>query len=228
MSWTLVFVVMTILICLLLIGASIAATVGADFAFNSTFFNTDPRINSAYQYLIVSSGLGWSTLIVLILVLIIAAIAGGFTTLEVSDDILNLCNPTKADLLSAYRGEKDLSSGYTTQIVVLVVLIILALIVLTMAILTIIASVQIADMKQRDANANNAYISAGVAAGLSTVVLIMMIVAIIAYIYMREERANHLVKIKTFEERAELQLGVTPQQLANMTIVQQPTTLVSM
>lgn len=211
MSWIVVFVVMIIIVCLLLLAASIASSISANDSFNSTFYNTDPRIRSAYQYLIIASGLGWATLIVLILLVIIAAVAGGFSTIEVSDDLLSNCNPTKADLLAAYAGEKSLSSGYTTQIIVLIILIILALVILTMAILTVIAAVQLGDMKQKDNNANNAYITSSIAAGINSVNVILMIIAIIAYINIGYARSDRLIQIKEFEKRAELQLGVKPE-----------------
>jgi hypothetical protein len=128
MSANVVFVIMTVIAAILLLVASITSAVGAEDTFNSPLYNTEAKIRSAHQYLTIASALGWSSLAVLIVILITAAVAGGFSTTEVSDALLSKGSPTKEDLLAAYKGEKELSAGQTTQIIVIVILIIVALI----------------------------------------------------------------------------------------------------
>ncbi|CAH6419973.1 Hypothetical protein HVR_LOCUS1029 [uncultured virus] len=214
MASTVLFVVMAIIACLLLLTASIAASIGAADAFGSSYYNVDGRIRSAHQYLTIAAALGWSALVVLIVILIVAAVAGGFTTVEVSQALLTKSTPTKEDLIAAYRGEKELSSGQTTQVIVLVVLIIVALITLVVGILAILAAVQIAGMRAKDPKASSAYTAAIVAAVAGVGGISIMIVAIVAYIAIRAAREKQLKETEAFVAAAEQRLGVSPIEVA--------------
>jgi flagellar biosynthesis protein FlhB len=209
MASTLLFTAMAIIAALLLFIASLTATLGASDAFSSTFYNSDPNIRSAHQYLTIAAALGWSSLVVLIVILIVAAVAGGFTTTEVSEALLTKETPTKADLLAAYRGEKELSAGYTTQIIVLIILIIIAIITLIVGILAIVAAVEIGSMKQKDTKASAAYTEAIIAAVSGVGGIGIMIIAVISYMGIRSAREKKLKEIEQFEKKAETQLGVS-------------------
>jgi len=208
MASTVLFVVMVIFACILLLIASVAATIGAADAFGSSLYNTDPRIRSAHQYLTVAAALGWSSLVVLIVILIVAAAAGGFSTVEVSDALLNKASPSSADLVAAYRGEKELSSGHTTQIIVLIVLIIVAIITLIVGILAIAAAVQLGDMKQKDAKSTSAYTESIIAAVAGFGGIAIMIIAVITYAAIRSARAQKLAELEAFQKKTEAQLGI--------------------
>lgn len=214
MASTVLFVIMAIIACLLLLTASIAASLGASDAFGSSYYNTDSRIRSAHQYLTIAAALGWSALVVLIVILIVAAVAGGFTTTEVSEALLTSTSPSKADLIAAYRGEKELESGHTTQIIVIVVLIIVAIVTLIVGILAILAAVDISGMKLKDDKANRAYTAAIVAAVAGVGGIGIMIVAVFAYIGIRSAREKHLKETQAFIDKTEKQLGVSPTELA--------------
>jgi len=214
MASTILFVVMIIIAALLLFVASLTATLGASESFSSSFYNTDPNIRSAHQYLTIAAALGWSALVVLIVILIVAAIAGEFTSAEISEALLTKESPSKADLLAAYRGEKELSAGNTTQIIVFAILIIIALVTLVVGILAIVAVVLIGAMKQKDNHASSAYTNSIIAASTGVGDILIMIIAIITYSAIRAARAKQLKDLEEFEKRAEQKLGATPAQLA--------------
>jgi amino acid transporter len=212
MASPVLIVVMVIIAAILLFVASLTASIGAADVFNSSFYNTDERVRSAHQYLTIAAALGWSALVVLIVILIVAAVAGGFTSVEASEALLVKQNPTKADLIAAYRGEKELSAGHTTQIIVLIILIIIAIIAFIVGILAAAAAVQLGDMRQQDDKSRTAYTEAIISAIAGIGGIGIMIVAVIAYVGIRSARAQQLAELEAFEKRAEAQLGVIPTQ----------------
>src|SRR3972149_8863574 len=108
MASTIHFIIMAVIACLLLLTASITATLGAADAFSSSLYNTQSRVRSAHQFLTIAAALGWSSLVILVVILIVAAVAGGFSTTEVSEAFLSKTTITKSDLMAAYKGEKEL------------------------------------------------------------------------------------------------------------------------
>lgn len=212
MASTILFVIMSIIAGLLLLIVSLTASIGAANISKSTFYNADQRVRSAHQYLIITAALGWSSLAVLVIILIVAAIAGGFTRVEVSEALLTKSSPDKSDLLQAYRGQKELSSGHTTQIVVLVVLIALTIITFALAVLTVLAAIQIGGMRRRDSRANTAYTLAIIAAVAGVGSIAIMIIAVIAYMSVRSAREKQLKETADFVARAEAQLGAPSSQ----------------
>lgn len=219
MTATVLFVIMAIIAAILLLIASLTATFGAEDIFSSSLYNTSSNARSAHQYLTIAAALGWSALVVLIVILIVGAIAGGFTTLEISDALLYKANPTRNDLMAAYRGEKELSAGQTTQIIVLVILIIVAIVTLAVGILAAAAAVQISSMKTQDNASNAAYTQSIIAAVSGIGGIGILIVAIIAYIWIRSAREKQLMDLEAFEKRAEQQLSITPAQIVATTPV---------
>lgn len=213
MTSTVLFVVMVIFAAILLLVASLTATFGAEDIFSSSLYNTDSRARSAHQYLTIAAALGWSALVVLVVILIVGAVAGGFTTVEVSDALLMKVNPTRNDLVAAYRGEKELSAGQTTQIIVLVILVIVAIVTLIVGILGAAAAIQISGMKQQDGSSNAAYTQSIITAAAGIGGIGILIVAIIAYVSIREAREKQLADLETFEKRAEQTLSITPTQI---------------
>ena len=210
MASSVLFVVMTIFAAILLFVASLMASISATDAFNSTLYNNDARIRSAHQYLTIAAALGWSALVVLIVVLIVAAVSGGFTTVEVSEALLVKNNPTRGDLIAAYRGEKELSAGHTTQIIVLIILIIVAIIAFIVGVLATIGAIQLSEMTQQDDKSRVAYTYAIIAAASGIGGIGIMMIAIIVYIGIRSARAKQLAELEVFERRTEQILGVTP------------------
>ena len=214
MASTILFVVMAIFACLILLVASITASIGAADAFSSSTYNTNSRTRSAHQYLTIAAALGWSALVTLVVILIVAAVAGGFSTTEVSQALLTKSNPTKADLMAAYKGEKELSSGHTTQIVVLIILIIVAIITFIVGILAVLAAIQLGGVTPKDPKSSNAYTMAIVTAVAGVGGIAILIIAVVSYMGIRKAREAQLKETEAFVALTEQKLGVTPTELA--------------
>lgn len=210
MASTLLFMIMAIIAIIILLIASITATIGAGDAFGSPNYNTDSRIRSAHQSLTIAAVLGWSIFVILIVILIVAAVSGGFTRAEVASSLLTKTNPTKADLLAAYTGEKELESGHTAQIIIIVVLFIIVGITLIVGILAITAAAQLGGVKNQDAKTRSAYTMSIVAAVSSVGGIGITIVALISYFAIRSAHAKQLKDLQDFKARTESQLGISP------------------
>lgn len=209
MASTLLFVILVIIAALLLLTASITATLAANNAFSSARYNSDNTVRSAHQNLVFSAALGWSALAILIVILIVAVVAGGFSNIDISDAFLNNTSPTKEDLVNAYRGQKELSAGHTTQIVVLVVLILLCIVTIIVGILAAVAASQLSGVRNRDDKIDTAY-SEAIAAAVSGIAgIALMIFATLSYAWIRAARANKLKQLEAFETKTEQALGVT-------------------
>lgn len=212
MASTVLFVIMAIIAGVLLLLASLTSTIGAIDAFGSQYYNTDSKIRAGHQYLTIAAALGWSALVVLIVIMIVAAVAGGFSKVEVSDALLNSTTPSKSDLIAAYKGEKELSSGHTTQIIVLIVLILVALVSLVVGILAVLAAINLGGVTTKDSKSSSAYTQAIIAAVAGVGGIGIMVVAIISYVSIRSARKKQLEKTNEFIEEAEAKLGVTKKQ----------------
>lgn len=186
---------------LLLLTASLAASIGAANIFGSSSYNTDNSARTAHSALTIAAALGWSALVILIIILIVGWVAGGFKSSEVSDAILNKSSPTQEDLLAAIKGEKSLSTGNTIQIIIIIVLIIVAIITLIVGIFGAIGSVQIANILNRDQKASNAYTAAIVTAVSGVGGIAVMIVTIISYFAIRSSRKRQKEKVLAFERK---------------------------
>lgn len=218
MASTILFIVMAVIACLLLLVASIAATVGAADAFGSGTYNTNSKTIAAHQYLTIAAAMGWSALVTLIIILIVAAVAGGFSTSEVSEALLTKNNPTKADLLAAYKGEKELSAGHTTQIIVLIILIVVAVVTLIVGILAVLGAIQLGGVSPKDSKSSAAYTASIISAIAGVGGIAIMIVAIISYFGIRSAREKQLKDTEAFVALTEQKLGVKETELENAAI----------
>jgi hypothetical protein len=208
------FIILIVIVLLLLLVMSIAATVGAVAAGNSTLFSVDSRVRSAYQYLVISAAMGWGAFVMLLITIIVVAVAEGFATDLISACLLSKKYPNINDLTEAYRAEKELEYGRTTYMITLIVLIIVTIIALIVLIFTIYTAFQLGGVNNSDSNASLAFTMSITTALAAFVTLIFMIVLIFAYIGLNAAREIQLEQIKTFETRAEKELDITPKQLA--------------
>ena len=220
MASTTLFVAMVIFAAILLFTVSLTCSVGASDILSSTFYNTDNKARSAHQYLVIAAALGWASLIVLIIIMIIAVFAGGFSTVEVSQTLLTAPNPTRNDLLAVYQADKEISAGYTTQLMLLIVLIMITIVTFVTAILAILAAVDIINMRQRDNKANSARTAAIIGSISGVASFIFMVITVIAYVGIRSGYIQQVRDLGMFEKRAELQLvGTSPQTPTPITII---------
>lgn len=161
MGSNVLFNIMVIFAMILIFVASITCTFGAEDAFSSPLYNTNSKLRSAYQYLYIAGALGWSSLILTIIIIIIAYVLSSNS----------LTNPTP----------KDISVRQTTHIIILIVLIIIAIVTLIIGILASAAVVQISEISQKDDQSQAAYTQAIIAAVSSISAMILIFVAIVAY-----------------------------------------------
>lgn len=219
MASTTLFVAMIILAAIALFIVSLTSTIGASDIFSSIFYNVDPKARSAHQYLVIAAALGWSSLIVLIIIMIIATLTGAFNNVTVSPMLLTAPNPTKEDLLAVYQVDKEISGGYSKQLMVFIVLIMISIVSLIISILTIVAAVDITNMRQRDDKANSAHTVVIIGSISGIVAMIFIVVATIVYSNIRATYAQQLKDFTIFERRAEALL--TAPQATPITIVRQ-------
>jgi len=205
---TVLFIVMAVIACILLFIASLSATISAADAYASNQYAIDAKIRGAHQYLAIAAALGWSALAVLIVILIVAVVAGAFKESEVSEAVLTKQEVTKSDLIASYKAEKELESGNTAQIVVLIILIMVAIITFIVGILATIAAVDLGGVITRDDKVENAYTFAVVSAVSGVGGIGIILVAVAAYIGVRAAKAAKIREIEAFEKRAEDELGV--------------------
>lgn len=208
MASTGLFVVLIILAALLLLTASLTSTFGAIDTFNSSLYSTDNNIRAAHQYLTIAAALGWSSLTVLVVILIVTFVSGSFTTVEISETLLVKDYPTREDLLEAYRGEKELASGHTSRIIILVVLIIVAIITFIVGVLAALAAIKLGEITKQDDKSIAAYTQSIIAAASGIGGIGIMIIALVTYISVKSAREEELEKVEAFERKAEAQLGV--------------------
>jgi amino acid transporter len=203
---TIIFTVMVLLALIALIIASVTISIAASEAYGSSAFNSETRVRNAHRYLTIGAVLGWTALVVLATILIVAVFAGGFSTTEVSEALLNSANYSRADYQKLLNAEKDLKSGLRTSIIVFVVLIIVAIITLIVGILAAVGAGQLENVRERDGKARSAYNYAVAAAVAGIASIGLMVVAVITYASVRGARAKELQKIEESESREEIEM----------------------
>jgi TRAP-type C4-dicarboxylate transport system permease small subunit len=216
MAATVWFVVMAIFACILLFVTSLLASIGAGDAYASSLYNTDSSVRSAHQNLVIASVLGWVTLVILVIIIIVAAVSGLFTWPSVSEALKSKDSLTQNELAALYKGEKELSSGQTSQVIVLIVMIILGIIIFIIGILSAIAAVSLSSVTDPDAKAKNAYNMSIWASIFGVGVIGSIIIAIIAYIAIRANRNKSDVELRDAIKKGEKSLNITDDQLAQI------------
>lgn len=186
---------MIILAAVLLFVASLTATIGASDIFNSSLYNSTPEIRSAHQYLTTASIIGWSLLAVLVVVFIVAIIAGEFKSSEITDVLKSKEKLTKDDLKKIFKEKEELSSGQKAQIIIIIVLIILTIITLVLGILAVAAAVNLSGSTGDD-KIRSAYIQAIISSLAGVGGIGIMIVIIITYFSVRSARKKNLEEIE--------------------------------
>lgn len=214
---TVLFLVMAIIAIMLLIIASVTASIAAADAFESSLYNKEPKIRAAHQYAAIAAVLGWSSVAVLVVVFTVAAFTGGFTTAEVSEALLAKDNFGKMDIIALYNEDKELSAGQITRIVVLIVLIIVAVVTFIIGILAAIAATYLGSSPEKDDKASSAYTYAVASAVAGIAGIIFMGIAVFTYAVLRNTRSAKLREIK--DREIKLQAAVI-----NGTVVASPST----
>lgn len=213
MASTMLFVILIIIVLALLLTISITSAIAAADIASSSAYNIDQKARDAHQQLTIAASLGWSALAILIAILIMAAVTGGFTKDEISNELLNSKTPSKKDLLAVYKNEKELSKGQSISLIVLIVLFIIAIITFVIGILNAIAATNISPIQNVDNKTHTAYTESiiGAVVGIAGVVIIG--ISIWIYMVLRNNRKKQISQLRNYEEVTESKLSVTKQQL---------------
>jgi len=202
MASTLLFIIMTVIAAILLLTCSITSTIGASDAISSNQYGIDPRMNNAHQYLTISAALDWSSLVVLIVIISVAASQGALK-IEFSKDFLNQKVFSKEDLAAAYKGERELSSENTLQITLIVIFVLLSIVIFTSGILSASAATQLSGVKTPDSAAISSYHYAITTAILGILSFSLLVIAIVSYFYFRKSRKDDAAKVNEIIKKTE-------------------------
>lgn len=174
--------------------SALLTTIGSVDAFDSIWYNTLPKLRSGHQYLTISAAMAWATLTVLIIVLIIAACVGNFTTEK------SLTNIDPDDISGEQRGQMKetqalIKGSSSTFTLIIVVMILLLLTNIAYAIIQLIALLDIAGTQEKDTLSGTAQTLALVSCIMSLLSIMFFIVAFIAYIKIYRNGINYAIKI---------------------------------
>lgn len=195
---TLLFTITVVIAVLLLVIAAIATATGAVECFSSRYYNLEQKVRGAHSNLTTASVLGWTSVGIMIMMIIIAVVAGGFDTTEVSDALLSSKSISSEDMIKLIKGKAELQHGQTSSIILLIVLIIVSIIVFAMGILSTIAAVQLSNPtpgQTSDPKLSTAYTAAIIGAVSGVGGIIFMIIALVTYVAVRSYRERELSKI---------------------------------
>lgn len=195
------FLGITIFAIVLLLTAGITSVLGAEYIFDSEAYNKEESARSAHRNLTIAASLGWSAVIVLGVVLLVAGISGDFSSGDISEALLSKQNLSSADLKALWKGERELQGAQTTQIVLLIVLIMVAIVTLAVGVLAAYAAYEISQVKNQDTDSRAAYTQSIIAAVSGAGGIALMIVSVIVYVGIKTMRDNELEKIKSIEKQ---------------------------
>jgi amino acid transporter len=202
MASTLLFTVIVIAVVIALIVISIFAAAAAVNLTKSAIYNVDPNAKAAHSSLTIAAALGWVSVVVLIIVLVIGFFAGGFTSTEISDAILQKSRPTATEGAAAGMQATELSSGNGARTVVLMFLILISIVTLIVGGLGVNGAIKTNHIATKDDPAKAAYVQSIVVAvtGIGTVGL--LIVALFSWIGIRTARAERIDELKAVQQKA--------------------------
>ena len=201
MASTLLFMVLVIAVVIALIVVSVFAAIGASNLAKSASYLTDPHAKSAHQSLTIAAALGWVSVVVLVVVLIMGFFVGGFTASEISDAILQKRHPSSTEVAAAAKSQMQLESGRSAQVVVLILLILVSIVTFVIGALGVHAAIQANDIALKDDVAKSAYIQSIIVAVVGIGTIGILIVALVSWISIRAARADTIAKLEAFEQK---------------------------
>lgn len=195
-AWTITAIVFVVLVLVILVVSSVYAVLGAINSFNSAYYNVSAPLRSAYSYLTIAGALGFSVVLVLFVIALVAIFTDGFTVESATDELLKKQSFSGEDIATLAQHRKHLKSSGTAQIFVLTVVIILFVMTFVVGILATIAAVDIGGMLSKDTTAETAYTDAVVASvlGMSSIFFTLMIV--VAYLGVRSSRLEKILAVE--------------------------------
>lgn len=207
------FLIVAILSSILLLIASISATIAAIQVSSNTNYNGNENLNNAHKYLTISAALGWSSLATLIVIMIMVGIAGGYFQRGYDYARQFSKNPNTNDLAEAYKEKKELLSGHTAQIITLIFLILIIIVTLLVGIFSAIAAAQIQSASSNSTNTNSTSQTKGYAAAVVAAVSAiggtgLLLISLIIFIIFDRKRKTDLKKTEGYIKKTEAELGI--------------------
>lgn len=202
------FLIVAILSSILLLIASISATIAAIQVSSNTNYNGNENLNNAHKYLTISAALGWSSLATLIVIMIMVGIAGGYFQRGYDYARQFSKNPNTNDLAEAYKEKKELLSGHTAQIITLIFLILIIIVTLLVGIFSAIAAAQIQSASANSTSQTKGYAAAVVAAVSAIGGTGLLLISLIIFIIFDRKRSTDLKKTEGYIKKTEAELGI--------------------
>jgi len=192
---------MAIIAFLLLLTASIASSVGASTTIGSKYYTTDINIQNANKYLTIATALGWSSVVLLAIILIMGFATGAFNTGDFTAALADKSLITTREMNMIEQDSKNLRRGNTIQVIVIIVFIIVAIITFVVGIFSALAATALTKVTTRDTNFNTMYWSSVAAAIAGIGGILMIIIITILYTILRNTRHRNAAKLKTLENK---------------------------
>lgn len=196
------FIIIAMIIIILLIVVSIFATKGAIDIFSSPNYSSDVNLKSAHRNLTIASVMGWISLALLLVIFFTAFALGAFTILDLVNIVGEKANPSKDDILKAIKSESGLSSAHTAGIILLVFMTFIGLIILVSGILCASAAVSISkSVNISQGSVKSGYNSSVIAACISIILVVMIVFAMITYVFIKNTILEQKTEVETLKEK---------------------------
>jgi hypothetical protein len=177
----LLFTMLTIIFILLLI-TNISTSIGSAYSYSSIYYTSNRYIQYANGYLTIATVLGWFFLVTLMIIVAVAAVYGGFTSIDFIEAIETL----NGDELTEYYKKKEIiSRTESLQLLIIIMFVLIAIVTFIITVLVAIAAADLGYVNPKDPNVETAYITAIIAVSASMLAVICFVVAIISYMTMR-------------------------------------------
>lgn len=196
-----VFIIFIIIALVLLIVASAASTLSAYGLRNYT-----PGTNeqTAYYLLIAGAVIGWLSVIVIIVTMIIVFTIGGFNKEEIVDFISEKETFSLAELEEMLKGKKKLDRGTANSIGLLIIMGVIFLGALAVGIMTAIAASYLYSLRNNSTTDQRIYEGSLTATITAFVGALSLVIAFIMYLLIRNQRAKESKMLgKTIEHETQ-------------------------
>lgn len=205
---TIWLVLLLILVSIILLTVSITSAIGTVKAHQSSAYPApNSKMKNAHTYLLIATCLGWSSIAIMLVVIIVGLTTHLFYSPPVSDVISKKTTPTKEDLKKVLDEINQLSSSRTIQWALLFALIVVTIFTIIMGIMAVIASIEIGGITvPLDSYAKQARTMAVITAVISLVCIFFLVVSLVVYIMVRKSREKELEKLEKIEENAAQQI----------------------
>lgn len=204
------FIALSIIIIIMMISTSVINTIGSTNTYGSTLYNQISNVRVAHQWLTISAILGFVSVAVFIIILLIAIYADGLNVGTVESYITEpQGNISISQLSQAYNEELMLTVAGTTQNIVLIVLAILLIVMFIIGIMNILAATQLGTTNQTDDSVTYAYNLSIAGSVIYAMLVILMLIVVFLYVGIIHTRQGNLELLELYTKEAEKTTLVT-------------------